>query len=99
MPDELACGIQVGRILVVPAEEPRTEASSVEKASNTSLRPNPIMLIALNATDTVDWETLETKVCLSVHWFLLLGILTPLLDRQRDWQVILHDLLASYLHL
>lgn len=48
---------QVGRIMVLPVEEPRKEPRQPLPEDY-----QPLMLLALNATDAVGWDELQSKV-------------------------------------
>ena len=52
-----------GRIFVVPIDDD-VEPSDGANEDDTENRParQPLMLLALNATDAVDWEDLQEKV-------------------------------------
>jgi len=47
--------LQLGRIIVLPVEDPGADMVFTEEHQ-------PLMLLALNSTDAVEWEELDTKV-------------------------------------
>ncbi|KAF8347036.1 hypothetical protein F5887DRAFT_882710 [Amanita rubescens] len=51
---------QLGRIVVVPVGESLDDHASLER--NQTNDPQPVLLVALNATDSMDWGDLHTRV-------------------------------------
>jgi len=50
---------ELGRIVVVPVGETSDEHASPERSQTND--PQPVLLVALNATDSVDWGELHTR--------------------------------------
>ena len=60
---------QLGRIVVVPVGETLDEHASPER--NQTNDPQPVLLVALNSTDSVDWGELHTRVCHDTFYSVL----------------------------
>ena len=57
---------QLGRIIVLPVDEVNTNREQVFSQAH-----QPFLLLALNATDAVEWEELDSKVWLLVSRFFV----------------------------
>lgn len=71
---------QLGRILVLPVEE-----TEVAQGPNGSDR-QPLMLLALNSTDSVEWDDLQTKV--KYPRSFAAGNISYIRFRERCWLLI-----------
>ncbi|THH19376.1 hypothetical protein EW146_g1786 [Bondarzewia mesenterica] len=56
---------ELGRIIVLPVETPASSASEATSSGTEGEKPRvePLMLVALNATNAVQWDELQSKVC------------------------------------
>lgn len=55
-----------GRIVVLPIDDDSAQVNGEDEDEGSSER-QPLMLLALNATDAVEWDELQEKVCACAH--------------------------------
>ena len=65
---------QLGRIIVLPVDELKLETEQIFS--------EPPMLLALNATDAVEWEELDNRVCCLLWCFF--GVLRFCIGQSSD---------------
>ncbi|KAJ7508671.1 hypothetical protein B0H11DRAFT_1703831 [Mycena galericulata] len=74
---------EMGRIVVLPVDEP-AETRAEQGPQPAAEEYQPLMLLVLNATGDVEWDVMQSKVCLRLVRIIMYRLRAR--SRARRWQ-------------